>query len=200
MGKGMLRCQLYSGGYPYKIVGINVKRKEIYNGILPEDVNIIEVYCRLYQHLTGKGYEVRFFTNGVATDYNTLDEIIEKLELDEKSIVRPMSNSGKHFLELLGKFDFIISSRLHTSICCYSMGIPTVALPWDEKFLEFYRESGQHGRCLDFCMEQPIETILAKTEQFLNQKYIVNNYDIYRNTVIKGLEFVNRMSQNNLDR
>lgn len=183
----------YMGGYPYKKVGINVIRANIYNGVLPENINIIEIYCQVYQYLTSQGYEVLFFTNGVATDYDTLNEVVRRLKLDVKKIIKPLSNSGKHFLEMLGKFDFIISSRLHTSICCFSMGIPTIALPWDEKFEEFYRNSGQSERCISFSKGLCVQEILNKLGQALTQKYNVNNFNAYRNTVLQSLLFVKRI-------
>lgn len=74
--------------FPYKKVGINVIRRQIYEENF-KDLNICNVYCRLYADLSSKGYDVKFFTNGVASDKETLSDILSRLGLNDSYVITP---------------------------------------------------------------------------------------------------------------
>lgn len=128
-----------------KVVGINVIYAEAYklSYYLNSTEIIDEVYITIYKKLSSDGYDCYFFTNGVTHDTVTLDRIQKKIDLpDNKIKLVDKKNCGKSFVQFLNQFDFIISSRLHTSICSYSLKIPTIALSWDPKIDDFYRQIG----------------------------------------------------------
>lgn len=82
--------------FPYKKVGINVIRKQIYEENF-KGLNICDIYCRLYVDLSSKGYDVKFFTNGVPSDRETLSEILLRLGLNDSYVITPPTN------KILGK-------------------------------------------------------------------------------------------------
>ena len=75
---------------------------------------------------------------------------------------------------------FIVSSRLHTSICAYSLRIPTVAFSWDDKIQTFYGHIGCPERCLDIDLLQNdygyLSTLISKAmaEGYDEQLYTAN--------------------------
>lgn len=163
-------------------VGINIIRKEVYEQYFPYRESIVDVYVKIYKEMENQGYECYFFTNGVLADESTLQEVISTLHLSFNKVVSPKSRlSGRDFVQMLTQFDFIVSCRLHTSICCFSLGIPTVAIPWDDKFKEFYSSSGQLSRCID--SKDNLATIIRKINSIIKKEYSILNYDEFRNTV-----------------
>lgn len=175
--------------FPYKTIGINVINHKVldnYYGITASN-QIIDLYTLIYNRLTEQGFNVYFFTNGVQHDETTLNQIIKKINNGEKKILMPkVHGSGREFVQMLTKFDFIISSRLHTSICCYSLGIPTIALPWDCKFIDFYKDTQQIDRCYSLSNIDE-ELFIQQIEDYIHKPYTSHNYDSYRNTVKNSL-------------
>lgn len=175
--------------FPYKTIGINVINHKVldnYYGITSNN-QIIDLYILIYNRFTEQGLNVYFFTNGVQHDETTLTQIIRSIKNGEEKVLRPkVHGSGKEFVQMLTKFDFIISSRLHTSICCYSLEIPTIALPWDCKFIDFYTDTQQLDRCYTLSnLEEDL--FIKQIEDCIHKPYTSHKYNSYRNAVKNSL-------------
>lgn len=176
--------------FPAVRVGINIVRQEMLRGYygLPEDSEVlIEGYATLYRRMTDRGCDCYFFTNGVPADMKTVEAVRSRLQLGEDRIVRMGDrNGGRDFLVMLREFDFVVSSRLHTSICCYSLRLPTVALPWDDKFLEFYRSSCQEQWCYGTC-HYDVEALWTLVDRRLREEPQMEYCDTFRQSVVGSL-------------
>lgn len=173
-----------------------------YHNLSEANIDIVDIYCTLYQRLNNWGYTVKFFINGVDRDLGTINIIKKRLRLDDNSIAAFSLGNGKSFLKMLSQFDFVISSRLHTSICCYSLKIPTIAFPWDDKFKDFYNDIGSNDNCIEEFND--IAKILNKCKSAMTEGFESKRYDQYRQTVRKHLsDLMNRItyktSAKNLD-
>lgn len=142
---------------------------------------IVDIYCKLYEEIKSLGYEVKFFINGVDRDNETINVIRDRLRLGKDCIAHFPWGSGKGFLKMLSQFSFVVSSRLHTSICCYSLRIPTVAFAWDRKFQEFYDNIGESGRCMQRGFSY--ESVIAICKDAMTSSYENTGYNSYRQTV-----------------
>lgn len=175
-------------------IGINVIRDSIineYNKL--QNINIVDIYCKLYLEFKSLGYNVRFFTNGVDKDNETISNIKEKLGLKEECISNFTKGKGKSFLKMLCDFDFVVSSRLHTSICCYSLKIPTIALAWDDKFKEFYKNSNQYEHYINDYNN--IDNIIELCRSIIEKGYEYKDYIQYRTTIKQHIqEFLSRIN------
>lgn len=171
-------------------VGINIISYETFAIRYPQisKREIIDIYIKIYSYLKSRNLDCFFFTNGVTCDTVLAKSVIGKLGLDKrKNLLSFDTMKGKEFVSLLAEFDFIVSSRLHTSICAYSLKIPTVCLSWDEKFNEFYRYIGCCSRCLS-----PYDFNNGNFKSVINDAlltgYDKEQYDSYRQLVKDSLD------------
>lgn len=176
-----------------QVVGINVISEASLIPYYKESIDPIETYVTIYRIIRSMGYECKFFTNGVPRDMLTVKEILKRLDLRaEDEVLYPLHTmKGKSFVKLLSSMSFIVSSRLHTSICSYSLKIPTVAFSWDDKIQTFYGHIGCPERCLDVTLLQSDPTYLST----LISKAIAEGYDeqLYtanRNSVANSLDSI----------
>ena len=178
------------------IIGINVIKADLineYNNLSEANIDIVDIYCSLYQRLNDLGYTVKFFINGVDRDLGTINIIKKRLRLDDNSVASFSLGNGKSFLNMLSQFDFVISSRLHTSICCYSLKIPTIAFAWDDKFKDFYIDIGSNDNCIE--KFDDITMIFNKCKSAIKDEFESKRYDLYRQTVRKHLDdLMNRIT------
>ena len=142
----------------------------------------------MYLGFKSLGYNVRFFTNGVDKDNETISNIKEKLGLKEDCISNFTKGKGKSFLKMLCDFDLVVSSRLHTSICCYSLKIPTIALAWDDKFQEFYKNSKQYEHYINDYNN--IDNIIELCKSIIENGYEYKDYIQYRKTIKQHIQEV----------
>lgn len=170
-------------------IGINVTSYKNYIYKYPNIKKefVLDVYVRIFKSLKLAGFDCYFFTNGVARDKEMALQIIGKLGLSSNLLLQFSNLKGRDFVYLISGFDIIISSRLHTSICAYSLKIPTLCLPWDEKFEEFYYYMGYSERCLDlFNIDYSNLGIVIK--DVFQTGYEKSQYDLYRFSIKNNLE------------
>ena len=75
------------------------------------------------------------FTNGAIDDFNYIKKFCERNNLNIKISKRP--ESPNELVELIGKYDKIISFRLHSHIIATSYLKPTIGFIWDKKIKDF---------------------------------------------------------------
>ncbi len=171
-----------------KIVGINIIYAEAFSLTYAVPINdVINEYVKIYKNLTDLGYDCYFFTNGVNKDSITIDKVLKILELDDSKVLKQKhSRNGKDFVTFINNFDFIISSRLHTSICSYSLRIPTIALSWDPKIDDFYGQIGYSQNVFKIGDERlnRIDTVITSAAKMYSD---IKRYDDYRNTIINSI-------------
>lgn len=170
------------------LVGINLISEIAYafseNGIF----DIRQTYNNLYLKLTDLGYECRFFINGPQRDIEFAKSFMEQFHIPANLMLPDsITKSGKAFLSSLSKFSFVISSRLHTSICCYSLRIPSFCLSWDMKMNEFYKNIGRDEWVL---RDNEVDYIAPQINSALTIRYDDSQYNTYRNTVVEYLDSI----------
>ena len=178
-----------------RIVGINVISEKsltpYYNGA----IDPIEIYVSIYKILRSIGYDCKFFTNGVPRDMLTVKEILKRLHLrTEGNVLYPSHTmKGSSFVKLLSSMSFIVSSRLHTSICAYSLKIPTVAFSWDDKIQAFYSHISCPERCLDISRLQNhhgyLSTLVSKV---MTEGYDEQLYNAHCESIANSLASINK--------
>lgn len=173
-----------------KTIGINVIYAEAFNLSFESTPTneIVNAYVRIYNVITSLGYDCYFFTNGVKKDDDTLHTIISLLSLNKKNIkTATVQNDGKSFLNLLNEFDFIISSRLHTSICAYSLKIPTISLSWDSKIQDFYSQIGFSENVLKISSKYDKEFFFQLIKKSITMYKDDFHYKTYKESIINSI-------------
>ncbi|HFU4116543.1 TPA: polysaccharide pyruvyl transferase family protein [Streptococcus suis] len=120
---------------PSKFIGLGVMWVEHFS--VEQMVNF---WQRIICELDSRNIAWKLFTNGGEKDYQLCNILLKKLSLYEKKsdylLERP--TNPKEFVEQVSSFNRIISFRLHSLIASYSLGIPSVAVEWDNKVRQFY--------------------------------------------------------------
>ena len=166
-------------------IGINVVSPEYFIG--KSIMSVKTFYLDLYMRLTASGFTCSFFTNGSPRDYIFAKDLVQELGLPYNAVSGFNSYDCHSFLILLSKYSLIISSRLHTSVCSYSLKIPALCVAWDKKQKEFYEQIGKP----DWLIEQSDETpITRRVLRALNGRIEGVQYTLYRNTVLKNLDSI----------
>ena len=61
----------------------------------------------------------------------------------------PRPTRPDKLVELISSFESIVAFRLHASIAAFILGVPSVALSWDDKVRQFMEYSGQLDRYVE---------------------------------------------------
>lgn len=109
------------------------------------------------------------FCNGSVDDYCFGKYVLEKMGLDARDKLCDYPKTPKELVELIARFDSLISFRLHSHIIAASLGIPAVALVWDEKLRFFYQNIGHGERCME--ITDSAEHVLNVWMQAQKEKY-----------------------------
>lgn len=111
----------------------------------------------------------KFFGNGSLEDMLIAEQALKVCVSSEKDRMSHMASwpgRPEDLIRLEAGFRGIISFRLHSHIIAASLGIPSIAIRWDDKQREFFTKIGASRRCLDIS-EAPgtIWTAFLQAEQ-----------------------------------
>lgn len=99
-------------------------------------------WVSVVKELENRNIKWKFFYTGTIGDYELALEIIKELGLLNKKeeYINYIITTPQELLTELSFFDRIISFRLHSHIFAYSLGIPSVAIKWDDKVSDFFNK------------------------------------------------------------
>lgn len=127
----------------------------------------------------------KLFYTGSPNDYNLAIEVLQRsgLKSFDKYIKKEMY-SPLDLLQELKTFRKIISFRLHSHILAFSIGVPSIAIKWDEKINDFFDkiDRSKYVFCISEKQDHIVEA-LSKIEAF-DQSFIAEK----KNIIIKTLE------------
>lgn len=141
-------------------------------------VNRLSPYadCRFWHNLILTLEERRIpwkiFINGDGTDAAFARYVIRTLPNFNKSFEEccvPAPSNPKELVQTVSRFKSIISFRLHSHIIATSLGVPSVAVVWDDKVRLFFEKIGHPERCCS--MKDKPETVLNKLEAAQRKGY-----------------------------
>lgn len=114
-------------------------------------------WCRLIRLLDQKKIRWQIFTNGGISDIVFAREILKQVRggaaespaalLADKKTELLAPDRPEELVRVIAGFDGILSFRLHSHIIAASLGIPSVAICWDEKVRAFFEKLGVGERC-----------------------------------------------------
>ena len=139
-------------------LGIMYAHNIEYNQMLSFWTNMIHI-------LEKENIQWKFFCNGTDKDYEFAKHILIKMGYDESQLIHFLEKQPtrpNELVEVISKFSAIISFRLHSHIVAYSLGIPGVAIVWDDKVRYFYETLDQDDSCFD--ITEDINTIVVKVK------------------------------------
>ena len=107
----------------------------------------INFWKQMIQTLVDNNIEFKIFTNGSYKDYSFAEFILNELNIDKKIYLMERPKKPIELVNIVLKFDKILSMRLHSMIIAYSYDIPSVSISWDKKINVFFRKIGLNNNC-----------------------------------------------------
>jgi polysaccharide pyruvyl transferase WcaK-like protein len=133
-----------------KIIGVGLIRGGIFksNGIPFRPSQVEELYINLIAGLERAGRPYKLFTNGLPTDFEMGEKILQRLGRGarEKGILVPQG--ARDLVNIIASFQGIVAARLHACITAFSLGVPAIGIVWNEKMTRFGKNIGHPDRFL----------------------------------------------------
>lgn len=117
--------------------------------------------CRCIKALLSQGEKIALFTNGDYGDYYMAKEIYTVFDKSKNVILLDRPRNDVELIAFFNHFKYVISSRLHSLIIAFSFELPSIALSWDNKVLDF--ESYSKG-CSSICNIREMRAINWESE------------------------------------
>ncbi|MCI7380913.1 MAG: polysaccharide pyruvyl transferase family protein [Hungatella hathewayi] len=141
-----------------------------------------EEMLKIINTLEKQNKKWKLFNNGDVCDSEYAKELCEKAGINPSDkLLTP--KTPKELVEIISGFQGIITSRLHSCIVSYSLGIPFVAISWNNKLKYFADNIGVSERVMD-SDELNFSRVLEKFELAVSQGYCDINKEKYRQTSI----------------
>ena len=170
-----------------KKVGINIVNDSYYSKGNKFAVGKLDCfYTEVYERLLEAGFDCYFFINGVRKDYDYAVALLRKYGISRGKLYGlEYSKNGEIFCSMLSSFSLIISSRLHSSITAYSLIIPALCLPWDEKMIFFYKNIQKEDLLIHQDDTKIIDSIAKRA---LQTKFDDEWYHTYRQSILTFID------------
>ena len=163
-----------------------------------ERQKLIDFWSSIIAALECKDIAWKVFTTGCAVDDDLAKEVLlHNGYMPSSDCYIPRPTSTTEMLKNYRDFDRIISFRLHSHIVAYSMRIPSIAIVWEKKVVDFFSKIDRNQYC--FNIEEPIFSIINKLlgdELKLNahddeiyasiRRTIVSVYSMFINSVVNN--------------
>ena len=147
------------------LVGVNLVRGgiyETYRGGVSEE-GLLTAYHDLLAALDARGYEWRLFSNGTKSDERFGDLLCSRFRIPAERRLPP-TRSPADYVRRVASFRLVFAARFHAFLSATALGIPSVALDWDDKFVFTARELGRERFLVDLGLMNGAE-IVARLEE-----------------------------------
>jgi polysaccharide pyruvyl transferase WcaK-like protein len=157
----------------------SISRRPVGIGVIYSMTTPVEKELRFLKRLTSyldqNGVPWQFFGNGNMEDRCIAERALEKCvasEEDRAGHLASWPERPEDLIWLEAGFRGIISFRLHSHIIAASLGVPSVAIRWDDKLPGFFAKIGASERCLDISATPEVvwQTFLQAEKEGYDQK------------------------------
>lgn len=154
--------------------------------------NLISFWKNIIDSLNKQGLKWMIFCNGNISDYNFSKIILLNCGYSENQFesylcFRPIYPI--ELVEIISRFNCIISFRLHSHIVAYSLNIPSIALVWDNKLNYFFNNINCADRCFDInsSTSDIIDKLLQVKDTYYDQVIFENQKKVLHNILINSI-------------
>lgn len=153
----------------------------------------LNLFSEIANELTRRGYAYEFFTNGLPSDHELGKRLLKKMRLQDRFLVERPTDS--HVLaDTISRYSVMITCRMHSIIAGFSMGIPAIALSWNQKLNKFMNYIGHDERVIDY-QEFDAKRIVDKMENALLEGYSSEEILKYQNSARESVRsYIERLN------
>ena len=147
-------------------IGMNVRYMKRRERQYIEQERIYEIFAQLADHFTDAGAKIYFFSfteNIFDSDVKAAKRVISRMKNRKAPVIIPFSKNVMEVCSLIGKFDYLISHRLHPCILGWVQKVPSVAFDY------------QFSKTADFMQSINMDEFIIRTDEFTFESYF-NKY------------------------
>ncbi len=123
-----------------RMIGLGIVRSRIFEDYGITDITRefqLELWQGVIRELEARGYQWKFFVNGLKSDYDFAVEVLEYMgrqaQTEQFLVSRPAES--RELVETIASFEGIIACRMHATIIAYALGVPSIGLVWTDKMV-----------------------------------------------------------------
>lgn len=150
-----------------------------------------EMLKSIVQKLDALGIAFQLFGNGYINDDKYARELATIIDLDSMQVA-PRPTTPDRLIALLGSFNVILSSRLHSHIIANSLHIPSLGIAWDEKIPAYFARIDANDRCFNVSAntDDIVRIILQLKKRSQNNVAVIETdlKHLSREVLIKSLD------------
>ncbi len=166
------------------LIGINLVRGHIFLDYDEYPISFeetINLYCDIIKQLEKEGFSWELFTNGMTSDCQFGEIILEKIHRNDKEIL--IASNTADYVKMVSQFKGVIGGRMHALITSYSLDIPIAGFVWSEKIKYF----GETTKIDSSLLEK--EKISGENLVLCLKHSLITNYDIKTREILKQNTF-----------
>lgn len=114
---------------------------------------VTQFWIRLIEEMDRRKIHWKIFVNGSGSDVSYARYVFSRLPDSNRSFEEccaEIPRKPDELVRVVAGFRSLISFRLHSHIIAAALGIPSVAVVWDNKLRFFFRRIGHEERCCSF--------------------------------------------------
>ncbi len=153
-------------------VGMNVRFMKTGEPQYLRNEEIYAIFAKLADHFVEEGAQIHFFSfteNENDSDTEAAKKVINLMKNKNNPKLMPFSNNALKMCSLIGKFDYLISQRLHPCILGWAQKVPNIG--FDYQFL----------KTTDFMNSIGMDEFIIRTDEFSFDAYLEKYEKIKRN-------------------
>lgn len=136
-----------------------------------QEKKLLQFWGNIISELDKKNIQWQLFCNGSFADYALAKKVedsyrksIDSQKTSTRDYLTPRPARGKELIKQISSYKSILSFRLHSHIVASSLGIPSIAIGWDEKIRFFFESIAHKERVFEDYRTDKILTILSALE------------------------------------
>lgn len=134
------------------------------------EAQMLDLYEGVARGLVARGYECCVFTNGSHGDIGFGRLLAERLNALEGVRYALEPRDAEDLLRTIASFRGMVTARLHSVIAAYSLGVPSVALTWNQKIPDFMQLVGV-PECALVVDEPRADEVIGALESAMKRGY-----------------------------
>lgn len=141
-----------------------------------------QVCMEIINYLDENHVQWQIFNNGDTVDRECAEQLCRMIHKPIDSVLTP--TNPEELVSIISGFKGIITSRLHSCIVSYSLGIPFTAIAWNNK-LKCFSQAIKRPQWVVEDYEFNKETVVHRFELAMNEGYDLQHREAYGNTSLQ---------------
>lgn len=166
------------------LVGIGIGRAELFhdNGKVYSGEQFFNFYCRLVEELSGQGFSVELFTNGLEYDNEFAYKICEELKRRTIIVKLRTPQVPEEMLNIISSYRYILAARLHSCIVAYSLDIPAIGFVWNDKLKLWGKNIGADELFIEV-ENMDVDFVMKQFARIQHYRYPKEQRNAFRGTI-----------------